>query len=634
MNRLGQPHCRGTGPPVTLDFFRVFRPVCSGFDTWNAPTTILPYGVLTRPAHRSLPGRSESAVGRIGELCGFVTAAAAGNLPFTVSSMAASGPGFALRVRGSAWRNYVGLVAGAGGNRVVCWLGELAGCTSGLQHIAEGSELPLAGLNRSFVLAAWDRRDRSLLLCGDRYGNQPLYYGMSGSTLHFSTRASAVAMSLGGKTPLDRETLAELVWFGHPVSTRTLFAGVRRLPPATRLRWRNGRVVLEPYWQPVFRAARPGQTLVADVCAAFGQAVARDTDGERVALALTGGQDTRALLAAALTLERPVFGFCAGVKGSLDLVVARRLGRRLRGRFRGFTLGPGFLAGYPALAENLVLLAEGALGLEHAHNLALHHYCRERFAALIDGGGARVSKRGFLRRVALGRHANSDAADLIVERYGRPGVARLLFPAPAARELEMTIRERIARLVRDSEQDDLGGTLDACFLRANWANFYARAAALQSHFVEGRLPYLDHEFVDLVLRLPRTLRERSVVQHAVVARLGPELRRHGRVFCDVLMPWTDNALVRYAFAGMGRAAELTGLSLRLARPCFPFRDWWRQGLARLAAERLDALAERGLFDADRVTALARRCRAGNAGIIPAAELLWRLEIWHELFAGH
>jgi hypothetical protein len=417
------------------------------------------------------------------------------------------------------------------------------------------------------------------------------------------------------------------------VSERTLFKGVSRLPPATVLATQNGRNQQQVYWRPRFTgvSARRSRALLDDACAAFVLAVGRATEGENTAIALTGGQDTRAILAAALALGREVSGFTAGVPGSMDLVVAHRLGNRLAGRHHELRLGADFAAGYPALARELVLSAEGALGMEHAHNTRLFQYCRERFQALVDGGGARLCKRGFLRRAAFGRHANSEAVDLIATRCGRPRVAAALLPRSKARDLEDTIRTMVADLVRQNEHDDLADTLDAYFLRVHKANFYARAFALQSHFIEGRLPFLDYDFVDRVMHLPRMMRERSAVQCGVVAKMRPSLRGYGRVFCDVFIPWTEQKHIKYALTGLGRVLSRAHLPFRLERPCFPFDRWWRESLLSETVERVEAFADRGLLDTDCVMDIARRSRSGENSVLPAAELLWRLELWHELF---
>jgi asparagine synthetase B (glutamine-hydrolysing) len=543
------------------------------------------------------------------------------------------GSGFGIEVRPSAYRNHVGLIAGGAGMRVLAWLGELADCQAALRRIADGDESGIRHLNTPFAMAVWDGRDRSLRLCGDRYGNQPFYYGRRGARFTFSTRASSVPAMLGLKPTLDLDTLGELMWFGHPVSERTLYEGVSRLPPATRLVIQDGRCLREAYWRPHFTSlpAQHSRALLDDTCAAFVSAVGRTTQEEDTAIALTGGQDTRAILAATLALGRKVSGFTAGVPGSMDLTVAHRLGSRLAGRHHELQLGAGFALGYPALARELVSLTEGALGIEHAHNIHLSHHCHGRFRALVDGGGAEACKRGFLRRAASGRHANSEAVDLIVTRCGRSDVAAALLPRAKARDLENAMCTTVGDLVRQHEHDDLADTLDAYFLRVHQANFGARAFALQSHFIEGRLPFLDYDFVDRVMRLPRKMRERSAVQCGVVGKMLPSLRGHGRVFCDVLIPWTEEKHIKYALTGLGRVASRARLPIRPRQPCFPFDRWWRESLTAETAERVETFAGRGLLDADRVMDIARRCRSGATEVLPAAELLWRLELWHELF---
>lgn len=91
-----------------------------------------------------------------------------------------------------------------------------------------------ARINGMFACALWDARERCLHLVRDRFGVKPLYYCQNGKILYFASEPKAIlAMHPDGARSLDRQALHEFLWFGNALGERTLFDGIRRVPPGT-----------------------------------------------------------------------------------------------------------------------------------------------------------------------------------------------------------------------------------------------------------------------------------------------------------------------------------------------------------------------------------------------------------------
>ncbi|MBG0777422.1 MAG: asparagine synthase (glutamine-hydrolyzing) [Desulfovibrionaceae bacterium] len=86
-----------------------------------------------------------------------------------------------------------------------------------------------------FAFALWDER-RGVLFCArDRLGVKPFYYAAAPGRFAFASEIKAlVAAGLAERAP-DASALREYVTFQAPITERTLFAGVRRLPPGCRM---------------------------------------------------------------------------------------------------------------------------------------------------------------------------------------------------------------------------------------------------------------------------------------------------------------------------------------------------------------------------------------------------------------
>lgn len=109
-----------------------------------------------------------------------------------------------------------------------------------LHGFAQWGEKVLDRLNGMFAFAILDRSSRSLFLARDRYGVKPLYHALVGDTFLFGSEVKAILQHPAYTTSLDKEALVEYFTFQNIFTERTLFAGVKLLPPGTWMRIREG----------------------------------------------------------------------------------------------------------------------------------------------------------------------------------------------------------------------------------------------------------------------------------------------------------------------------------------------------------------------------------------------------------
>jgi asparagine synthase (glutamine-hydrolysing) len=102
-------------------------------------------------------------------------------------------------------------------------------------------------LNGQFAIALWDAGHRKLVLVRDRVGILPLFHAEAGGRLVFASEVKALLPVLGPPS-LDLVALDQLLTFWAPVSPRTLFGGVRELPPGQMLVAQAGRTRTRTYW--------------------------------------------------------------------------------------------------------------------------------------------------------------------------------------------------------------------------------------------------------------------------------------------------------------------------------------------------------------------------------------------------
>jgi asparagine synthase (glutamine-hydrolysing) len=154
-----------------------------------------------------------------------------------------------------------------------------------------------------FAFAIYDLREKSLFLARDRLGIKPLYYTFEGARLRFASTLQALMAGGGVDASLDPVALHHHFTLHSVVpAPRTLLRGVKKLPPAHTMKFSaSGEVIQRCYWQ--LKATRPEQILSEqDWLAATREVLRRAVERHRLAsdvpvgVLLSGGLDSSLLV--------------------------------------------------------------------------------------------------------------------------------------------------------------------------------------------------------------------------------------------------------------------------------------------------------------------------------------------------
>ena len=511
----------------------------------------------------------------------------------------------------------------------------------------------VAHLRGMFALALWDARRRRLVLARDRFAMKPLCWQEDARGLYFASEAKAILAATGDDARVEPSALRDVLELGFVLTPRTMFAGIRRLPPAHVLVREDGRTRLERFWEPPFRprgepAPRRSDD---DWVAAF-----REQLRESVRIHMRGDVETGVLLSGGLD------------SSSVASLMCGLAGRPVRSYSVGFDAGeidePGrrrMLYAFPGVALEPRTVVTTAASLD-AMPWAL--WCAEdpgsagsgpwrmRLAALaardvkvvLTGEGSDETLGGYPwyhGQKALGPIANLPPAVRRALLLGpvlprlRPGLARLLTAPPGmglARFRAMMGARTLAdvrsflspELAADLERTtESRREIDLPDAFATWHPFdqlqYVDTNVRLADFinatldrdsmafsVEARLPFLDHRLVELCCAMPRRLRmrrltEKHVLREAVRGLVPDEIRTRRKLGTTSPMgPWLR--------------AEALPESFR----------------ATLSPERL---ASSGWFAPDAVRRLLAEHRAGAGEHARSLLAVAALQTWHDLFVS-
>ncbi len=434
-------------------------------------------------------------------------------------------------------------------------------------------------LDGMFAFALHDAARRRLLLARDPVGIKPLVYRWTGRHLVFGSEVKALLAHPEVAAALDPEALHLLLNVRFVPGPRTLFAGVRQVPPGHRLLFERGEPRLERFhrWRFAEGGGRAGRLSPEEAAEALRPALVRAVERQLVAdvpvgVFLSGGLDSTSVVAAASRGGhrghggRPLETFCLGFGEPRDeLDDAAAVAAFFGTHHRATTLAPDALALYPRIVyfaeapkvnaaqgyylsrfvrEHATVALSGLGGDELFLGYDIYRYLwpgrwtidgpASRLAAAVsrplDGLALAVHRAGGLRAEVARRAVELAASGGDPLRYYLtlrngwdlgPAIARELY-APAWRErLSMDTREAFAPFF-DRPDLPLVEQVQWAELRAKMVDdFLANEDRMSmASSLEVRVPLLDREIVELALSLPLAVkfegrRPKPVLRHAL-----------------------------------------------------------------------------------------------------------------------
>lgn len=407
-----------------------------------------------------------------------------------------------------------------------------------LHLYAVGGVNALRELRGEFALLLWDAHRGALIAMRDRFGCKPLHYAVHDGCLLFASEARSL-FAMGVPAAWDAESLADHLLVGC-APDRTLFRGIRQVPPGCLLTVDAEGPRIESYWDldyPTEAALVDGTEPTTERIAELVRDAVRTRMHADVPIAyhLSGGVDSGAVVGIAAEYTTPTtftvrFDDPDFDEGVLAATSAREARAHHHELFFGRAEHAGWFEATIAAGEMLQENLHGTARLAQAELIRSHGY---KVALAGEGGdelfaGYPQTRRDLELTVSAetrGRTERSLARLVATDRSAHlASTVRGLGFVPAwmlDRYLTVTqpmvglLRPDFARLVARREPCSTffdpsvwTGQLDKrsayhqsqyLFCKIRLANYILLAERLDmAHGLEVRLPLLDHQLADAV----------------------------------------------------------------------------------------------------------------------------------------
>jgi len=121
------------------------------------------------------------------------------------------------------------------------------------QHWGERVVERLRGM---FAFAIWDARAQRLFLARDRFGEKPLFLLEVNGSFYFASEIKALLELPFARPGVNLSAVWDFLAYRYVPGPKTLFEGIRKLPPGTSATWQAGNLTERRYWSPPDGQAR------------------------------------------------------------------------------------------------------------------------------------------------------------------------------------------------------------------------------------------------------------------------------------------------------------------------------------------------------------------------------------------
>ena len=393
-----------------------------------------------------------------------------------------------------------------------------------LKAYAEWGKNCVAKLIGMFAFAIWDERKQELFLARDRLGIKPLYYSQTNNFFRFASNTQALLAAGNVITEFDPIGLHHHLSLHAVVpAPTTILQGVRKCPPAHYMLVNEDSVVVERYWRldaGHIDKTRDEQEWVDDIRSALSVAVQRRLQiaDVPVGVLLSGGLDSSLLVgllaeSGAENIQTYSVGFEdqpeeMGNEFAYSNAVVEKFSTQ---HHKFYIQNDEVLQRLPQAIEQM---AEPMVGQDAVAFYLLAEQVSQHISVVQSGQGADEVFGGYFW-YPLMQAENNFSADSFAKHY----VDRTHEEMSQTLNLDYVkqdfTHERIDQLLRAAGTEDfLAAVLQMDVTTLIVDDPVKRVDNMTMAFgLEARVPFLDHELVELAAQMPTEYKIKSGGKH-------------------------------------------------------------------------------------------------------------------------
>lgn len=258
-------------------------------------------------------------------------------------------------------------------------------------------------LRGMFAFCLWDEKRKRVLLARDRIGKKPLVYTVNNGNLIFASEIKALLADPSVARQVNRDALDDYLTYQYVPAPETMFAAIKKLPPAHILVCENSQIKIERYWDISYKdkISLKEEDICQHLLGLLKEATKiRLISDVPLGVFLSGGIDSSAIVAIMSEVSHdPIKTFSIGFEEESfnELQYARRISKIFNTEHHEYIVKPDALNVLPKLIWhfNEPFADSSCIATYH-----LSRMTREKVTVALSGDGGDESFAGYERYVA------------------------------------------------------------------------------------------------------------------------------------------------------------------------------------------------------------------------------------------
>ncbi|MEL6159069.1 MAG: asparagine synthase-related protein [Cyanobacteria bacterium J06623_5] len=374
-----------------------------------------------------------------------------------------------------------------------------------------------------FSAVIYDQNRHRLHLVSDRYGLRPLYWTVHHGELAWSSELKSFLELPGFEPKIDPLAVEDFFGLRYMIGDRTWFEGVELIPAATVLTWDLALDSESPktaqqiqrdryWWWDQIRPLPDGlmeDEITGYLGSLFRKAVKnRSLKGEKTGLTLSGGLDSRAIIAAMPNHGPKIEAITYGKKGCEDIQIAKRVAKVKGANFHAVEIN----------SENWlnsriakVWETDGSCSLIHMQFTAALDKVKESnlFSCILHGAGG----DGFVGGDHLFEHSQDDSQ---LDYYILKRLNLINFADSETHKASVLNRFK-------SYYQTLGNCPHVLYIDSRIRSFLLKDIKVSATYgIECRMPFLDNDFQEFLYAVPNELKHNNYLYSKMLLAKFPD----------------------------------------------------------------------------------------------------------------
>jgi len=387
-------------------------------------------------------------------------------------------------------------------------------------------------LNGAFNIIIWDSKEKKLIVVNDRYGLRPIYYSQYNSKLYLASEVKAILTCNDISKNIDDYAVASLFFFRFVAENRTYFESIKLLPPGSFLVFKDNKISISNYWDFNFSDKKEDKShdyyeeMLGNLIL---QAVERHVkDNVRVTVPLSGGLDSRTILASIRKEYYPINSITFGTKDMDDVRIAKLVSNTLGTNHHFLEILPENIIDH---AKKIVNITDGMISFLHSVGNMTFELIRDYTDICLVG----MQLFGnFFGPLATFRSKEKLLTDTSFFRPMASSLAKSLFTESYYKRIKDYPGEIIRNISRKCKSVSASSILDYCITAEYMRRFSNYGDLVIRTHIEIRSPLMDNDLVDFIINAPPDERRYQSLYTRTFPWLFPELSK---------IPWEKTGLL-------------------------------------------------------------------------------------------